>query len=106
MALTPRKGRFGTIEFDAKNPMAVLEVKANLSASVETARTQRLMAGCGYCRNTSSGKIASWTENGASKRIAVTFDAAGISADVKPFEILGLRSTKRDQSKGKYTGSR
>jgi len=94
------------ISLDAKNPMAALEVKADLSATVETARTQRLIARCGYRRNAAKGKIASWTENGACKRIGIAFDAAGISADVKAFEILGVGGAKRNQSKRKNTHSR
>ena len=78
------------ISLNAKNPMAALEVKTNLSAAVETARTQGFIAGCGYRWNTAQGEIAGWTENGACKRIGISFDAAGISADIKPFKILGL----------------
>jgi hypothetical protein len=94
------------ISLDAKDPMAALEVKTNLSAAVETTRTQGLIAGCSYRRNTAVGEIAGWTENGAGKRIAVAFDATGISADVKALKILRVGRANRKKRKNKHTGSR
>jgi hypothetical protein len=86
--------------------MSILEVVANLSAAVEPAGTQRLIAGCSYRRNTVVGEITGWTENGAGKRIAVAFDATGISADVKALKILRVGRANRKKRKNKHTGAR
>src|ERR1051326_5556037 len=86
------------ISLDAKDPMTLLEVIADLTAAIEAAGTQGLVTCCGYRRNAALGEKACWAKNGAGKRITVTFDAAAVPTDVEAIKILSLRRAGSKQS--------